>query len=131
MITGKRGVVAGKFENDDATARLALHDLALAPTHKIARAELAERRLVGSEIWLVGFRVRYIDLDEPIAFFVCGRGRRMRRRLRAVVAFDDDEIAHRVRQPQRPRALIFRRAVAGERGRIVRKLTQHATGAGA
>src|SRR6516225_7953041 len=104
MITGKRGVVAGKFENDDATARFALHDLALAPTHKIARAELAERRLVGSEIWLVGFRVRYIDLDEPIAFFVCGRG---------------------------PRALIFRRAVAGERSRIVRKLTQHATGAGA
>src|SRR5947209_3161736 len=43
-------------------------------------------------------------------------------RLRTLVALDDHHIACRMRRAQRDGALVFGRVVAGERGRIVRKL---------
>src|SRR5438477_7217970 len=42
--------------------------------------------------------------------------------LRAVIALDDDHVAGRMRRAQRDGTLIFRRAVAGERSRIILEL---------
>src|SRR6185437_2196081 len=41
--------------------------------------------------------------------------------LRAVVAFDDNEVGGRMRQPPFDILLVFRRAIAGERSGVVRE----------
>src|SRR5579862_698196 len=51
--------------------------------------------------------------------------RKRRLRLRAVIALDDENVGGRMRQPPLDVLLIFRRAVAGERGGIVGKFDDH------
>src|SRR4051794_14869009 len=48
-------------------------------------------------------------------------------RLRAVIPLDDDHVPGRMRRAQRDGVLIFGRVVAGERGRIIRKLEHDIT----
>src|SRR5262252_5512628 len=118
----ERGPIARKFEHDGAPTHLALHHLLLAAAHQEAPAIFGERRHVGGHVGLVTLGLGDIDVRDPVAF--AGRSRRLRRRpvrLRAVVALDDHEIANRMGQAQRLRALVFRGTVAGERAGVVRK----------
>src|SRR5260370_41700188 len=62
MIASKRRLVAWKFQHHDPAASFALHDFLTAAAHQVARAEFAERGLIGDHIRLVTFRVPYIDL---------------------------------------------------------------------
>src|SRR5262249_27324499 len=123
----ERRPIARKFEHDSTPTRLALHHLlppllAAAPP-RAAPAIFAERRHVGGHVGLVTLGLGDIDVRDPVAF--AGRGRRLRRRavrLHAVVALDDHEIANRMGKAQRLRALVFRGAVAGGGGGVVRRL---------
>src|SRR6266436_2844774 len=52
-------------------------------------------------------------------------GQRLGSGLRPVIAFDDDEIGDRVRLPDLDIRLIFRRAIAGQRGVVIAKFDHH------
>src|SRR5262245_25690482 len=122
----ERDPIARKFEHDGAPAHVTLHHLTLAAAHQEAPAIFTEGRHVGDHVSLVTLGLGDIDVRDPIAF--AGRGCRLRRRpvrLHAVVALDDHEIANRMGKAQRLRALVFRGAVACERGGVVRKFAQH------
>src|SRR5262249_37410196 len=128
---GERGLEAREFEHARPTPPAPSPHPARPAAHQEARAELAEGHAVRGDVGLVAFGVGHIDMPDPIALAggCSGRPRparsRERGRLRPVVALDDDEVASRMRQAQRPRPLVLGRAVAGERRGVVRKLAQH------
>src|SRR6516225_8264550 len=74
-VAGERGLKAWKLEHHDAVARAALHHVASTAADQIACAELAEWRLIGDQVWLIGIGVGHVDLDDPVAFFARGRRR--------------------------------------------------------
>src|SRR6516165_585894 len=65
-VAGERGLKAWKLEHHDAVARAALHHVASTAADQIACAELAEWRLIGDQVWLIGIGVGHVDLDDSL-----------------------------------------------------------------
>src|ERR1700730_7574405 len=67
-IAGECRLVVRKLDHHEAGAAGALHGLMAAGADHIAGTVLAERNLVCRHIILVAFRIRHLDLREPISF---------------------------------------------------------------